>query len=147
MYDAYDHLSLYEILSNFYKKKNEYRPTNLTCYQHLQCNYTILSTYFDWNEICHGKIDCLTNEPSFGCEDVTCDNSILTSSCTTQRKHLLLDTMFSLRDNATSYHCYWSLFLIVLNVHARELSYCTGKNRNKTCSELIMDYSNNSRSF
>ncbi|CAF1356637.1 unnamed protein product [Adineta steineri] len=46
--------SLKEIIENFYLQ--EYIPTDLTCYTHLECNRCL-----DWSEICDGHIDCLNN--------------------------------------------------------------------------------------
>jgi hypothetical protein len=53
-----DHLSSYDIIYHFYKTF-EYNPTNLTCYEHLQCNRRPLPACLDWTEICNGQIDCL----------------------------------------------------------------------------------------
>jgi hypothetical protein len=64
-YELYYHLphhsSLNEILDDFYSRFR-YHPTNLTCYQHLQCNRGPLSSCLDWSEICNGQIDCIDGE-------------------------------------------------------------------------------------
>jgi hypothetical protein len=52
------HSSLNEILDNFYSRFG-YHPTNLTCYEHLQCNRGPLLSCLDWSEICNGQIDCI----------------------------------------------------------------------------------------
>ncbi|CAF0745824.1 unnamed protein product [Adineta steineri] len=52
------YLSLYEMLKKFYKS-HEYKPTNLTCYTHLQCTRGHSSACLDCTEICNGQIDCL----------------------------------------------------------------------------------------
>jgi hypothetical protein len=58
MYESH-HLSLNEIIDDFYKK--EYEPTTLTCYTHLKCNRGSTSACLDWSEICDGHIDCLND--------------------------------------------------------------------------------------
>ncbi len=50
--------SLYRVISDFYTKYRS-ESTNLTCYQHLECNRGISPPCLDWTEICDGKIDCL----------------------------------------------------------------------------------------
>ena len=50
------HSSLSEIIHEFYQQ--EYRPTSLTCYQHLQCDRGSQSMCLDWSEICDGFVDC-----------------------------------------------------------------------------------------
>ncbi|CAF2978242.1 unnamed protein product [Rotaria sp. Silwood2] len=52
--------SLNEFIQDFYLR-NQYKPTTLTCYNHLQCNRGVNSTCLDWSEICDGKIDCLND--------------------------------------------------------------------------------------
>ncbi len=49
--------SLYEIIQIFYGIY-EYNPTNLTCYEHLQCNRSPNPIYLDWTEICSGSFEC-----------------------------------------------------------------------------------------
>ena len=54
--DGSDHSSLNEIIREFYKE--EYIPTSLTCYTHLQCNRGSTLICLDWSEICDGTVDC-----------------------------------------------------------------------------------------
>ena len=54
--ESIDDLSLNEIISEYYKE--EYDPTNLTCYIHIECNRGSQSMCLDWSEICDGIVDC-----------------------------------------------------------------------------------------
>ncbi|CAF1586291.1 unnamed protein product, partial [Adineta steineri] len=56
-YNHSNHSSLSEIIHEYYTT-NEYDPTNLTCYEHLQCYRGSESACLDWTDICDGKIDC-----------------------------------------------------------------------------------------
>ena len=57
-YESYP-LPLNNIVHHFYS--NQYRPTTLTCYTHLQCNHSSRSGCLDWSDICNGEIDCLND--------------------------------------------------------------------------------------
>ncbi|CAF0941784.1 unnamed protein product [Rotaria sordida] len=50
------HLSLNEIISNYYNQSYELKT--LTCYTNLKCNRDSKLICLDWSEICDGKIDC-----------------------------------------------------------------------------------------
>ncbi|CAF1109410.1 unnamed protein product, partial [Adineta steineri] len=59
-FDYYNHSnqsSLSGIINEYYTT-NEYDPTSLTCYEHLQCYRGLESVCLDWSDICDGKIDC-----------------------------------------------------------------------------------------
>jgi hypothetical protein len=74
---ASNYNSLSEFIRDFYRK-NKYKPTNLTCYTHLQCNRGAISACLDWTEICDGKIDCLNDaideEQCWQLENHECEN-------------------------------------------------------------------------
>jgi hypothetical protein len=51
-------------------------------------------------------IICPTNEPSFRCEDLTCIDTPLTSSCIKKRQDLLYEAIHSNKSNSTSEECW-----------------------------------------
>ncbi|CAF3637697.1 unnamed protein product [Rotaria sp. Silwood1] len=61
IYYNQNHLSLYEIIHDYYHTY-KYNPTNFTCYSHLQCNRGPFPACLDWSEICNGQLDCLDSE-------------------------------------------------------------------------------------
>ena len=52
-----DQLTLNEMIIEYYNE--EYKPSTLTCYVHLECNRGSKLICLDWSEICDGYIDCL----------------------------------------------------------------------------------------
>jgi hypothetical protein len=191
------HSSLYEIIDDFYHQY-EYKPTNLTCYTHLQCYRGPFPACLDWSEICDGQIDCLDNkldeehcwqleineckeneyrcangqcipisfykdkimvsdcidmsdelpiflttyrycddsDLSFRCEDMTCATKPFTSSCVEQREELLLQTMFSIKDNSTSDDC-WSALKCIIPISFLSVSICNDFCEYDECIEII----------
>jgi hypothetical protein len=58
LYDGKPHqTSLHSVVQEFYHY-NQYKPTTLTCYAHLQCHRGPSPLCLDWTEICDGKVDC-----------------------------------------------------------------------------------------
>ncbi|CAF1336384.1 unnamed protein product [Adineta ricciae] len=51
---------LHEMIDSFYNNQ-DYNPTDLTCYMHLQCYRGPAPACLDWTEICDGRVDCLDN--------------------------------------------------------------------------------------
>ena len=52
-----NHTSLHEMINDFYLTF-PYKPTEFTCYKHLECDRGPSPSCLDWSEICDGKIDC-----------------------------------------------------------------------------------------
>ena len=50
-------IQIIHLIRDFYRTY-EYKPTEITCYRHLQCYRGPASSCLDWSEICDGKIDC-----------------------------------------------------------------------------------------
>ncbi|CAF4150537.1 unnamed protein product, partial [Adineta steineri] len=187
-----DHSSLYQFISNYYRSY-EYKPTEFTCYTHLNCTRGYSPACLDWSEICDGKVDCLNgpvdeehcwqlemnqcqnneyrchngqcilrefhrddtknpdcidnsdefvqlynidnnidilefghivkhcraHEPSFGCEDIICKHTPLTSSCVKDRRDLLIKSMFSTKDASIRDEC-WSAMKYLFGVPTLE---------------------------
>ncbi|CAF1313354.1 unnamed protein product [Adineta ricciae] len=51
------HLSLTTIVQQFYKEN--YEPSILTCYQHIECDLGSASICLSWHQICDGHVHCL----------------------------------------------------------------------------------------
>ncbi|CAF4110326.1 unnamed protein product [Adineta steineri] len=212
-----NHSSLYEFINNYYSSY-EYKPSDFTCYTHLNCTRGYLPACLDWSEICDGKVDCLNGpvdeehcwqlemnqcqnneyrcyngqcilhefyhddpknpdcidrsdenflldyinkydhnfefgyipehcralEPSFGCEDIICKHTPLTSSCVVQRKYLLRDSMYSIRDPLIHSQCWLAMKCLSLipyleyldNYHDIKNKECTREIR-ATCPEIM----------
>ena len=66
---------------------------------------------------------CPKKEPAFGCEDVICNQSFMSSSCLTQHLILLMKAMYSVKENSTNEEC-WSAFKCILGIPDAEYPLC-----------------------
>ncbi|CAF1466728.1 unnamed protein product [Rotaria sp. Silwood1] len=81
---------------------------------------------------------CSTDEPSFECEERTCQATFLTTSCWRQRGDLLLQAIYSTKDNSTSEQC-WSAFKCILKVPSSDEKYCSTICQKSTCLKIIQN--------
>ncbi|CAF1141064.1 unnamed protein product [Adineta ricciae] len=56
-----NYTSFNEVVYDYYFF-NRYKPTEFTCYSHLECDRGPSPACLDWTEICDGKIDCFNDE-------------------------------------------------------------------------------------
>ncbi|UJR19804.1 hypothetical protein I4U23_022937 [Adineta vaga] len=96
----------------------------------------------------HQFEECSTSEPTFGCEDITCKHTPLTSSCDARRNDFLRDSMYSTKDNTIDDQCWIAmkcLFSLPTPEYPRFIQQIANtKCRDtvkKTCPE-IMDFLN-----
>ena len=61
LYLYHKNYSLYEIIHNYYRLYS-YKPSNITCYQHLKHICDFSSICLSWTEICNGIVDCLNGD-------------------------------------------------------------------------------------
>jgi hypothetical protein len=80
---------------------------------------------------------CVQEKPSFKCEDATCRDRPLTSSCVSQREQLIIESMYSIKDNSISNEC-WSVFICVgAGLKNPFFSNCTASCTKNMCDETI----------
>ena len=74
--------------------------------------------------------------PSIGCEDVTCERTVLTSSCIQEREHLLLEVMYSSKDASVSDDC-WSAFKCLLDFPESDFFFCEERCQENACVKIV----------
>ncbi|CAF4011362.1 unnamed protein product [Rotaria magnacalcarata] len=80
---------------------------------------------------------CIREKPSFKCEDVTCRDIYLGSSCVSKRAELLIESMYSIQDYSISSLC-WSAFMCIgIRWKDPYFSNCTASCTNRMCEETI----------
>ncbi|CAF1381200.1 unnamed protein product [Adineta steineri] len=121
--------------------EDEFRCSNGLCipqsfYGDLeQDNYDCIdgSDYADANHIANHKCSFTI---SFRCEDISCLREGLTSSCTFQRQHLLIQAMFSSKDKLTTDEC-WSAFKCVMYIYKDDDLTCNNICNGSECIKII----------
>ena len=72
----------------------------------------------------------------FKCEDIKCERKGLTSSCDIQRQHLLVNTMFSMKDPLASDQC-WFAFKCLMYIYPSNDLTCENICNDNACVEII----------
>lgn len=78
------------------------------------------------------RYTCNLGSPTFMCDDLKCDSTHLTSSCLSDRRQLLLEAMFSMKNESVSEEC-WSTLKCIFYVRSSE--FC----EENSCSKIIED--------
>jgi hypothetical protein len=125
-------------------KDNEYRCRNGQCipesfYQDYK--RVLIADCIDTSDeppsYSHVEEFCQSHDkPSFACEDMSCKGEPLTSSCVKKRADLLMETMYSSKDNSIFQNC-WSAFKCLLKFTNSEYSSCAEFCKHDACIEII----------
>ncbi|CAF1130271.1 unnamed protein product [Adineta steineri] len=100
--------------------------------------------YVDILEFGHIVKHCRAHEPSFGCEDIVCKHTPLTSSCVKDRRDLLMKSMYSIKDTSIRDEC-WSAMKCLFGVpnleypdnHIYTAMTVCARAVSETCPELM----------
>jgi hypothetical protein len=122
-------------------KENEYRCTNGQC---IPKSFYLDDAYAPdcldgFDEGLRDYIQqgwCGGNEPLLICEDMTCSFTFLTSSCTKKRQYLLLEVIFSIKDNSVSDKC-WSTIKCILDIPDSKKRLCNEDCLENSCPDML----------
>jgi hypothetical protein len=70
------------------------------------------------------------------CEDLSCKRKGLTSSCVIERRHLLIEAMFSTKDKSASDEC-WSALKCIMYIYKSNDPTCNNVCSDTECVEII----------
>ncbi len=123
-------------------KENEYRCNNGQCIPKLFYRDTLkisdcidgsdeVKMYGRSREVCY-----VFNELPFGCESMTCKRTPLTNSCVEKRVDLLMEMMYSIKDNSVSKDC-WTAFKCLIKFSDSEYSFCNNLCKQNACIEIV----------
>ncbi|CAF1257004.1 unnamed protein product [Adineta ricciae] len=80
---------------------------------------------------------CDEKQPLFKCEDVQCTGRTRTGSCWSHRQRVILNNLYSVKDNSTSDQC-WAVFVCYgVGLYKSSLYNCSTVSGNRTHTEVI----------
>ncbi|CAF0733292.1 unnamed protein product [Adineta steineri] len=123
-------------------KDKEYRCANGQCipdsfYQDDYNNPDCLDGSDEHRNDVNRRYTCKTNQPTFQCEDISCTHTVtLTSSCVEQRTKLLIDALYSIKDNSISDKC-WLIFKCITRMPNPNVPVCDNLHEDEMSNTII----------